>query len=181
MLISTSFWYNELRSIYLFLQIKERKIAMISTLKTNWDNVRTKSVDQVNRTEALVEMVNKIKGQIYQVTLRHDCSRMVQTILQFGWEKQYFYLCTIHSITIVFFRNDQQKKLILKELVPKILGGNIILPINHIANKQLTIYINQISPRRPTVTLQFSKLFRIATTKKNKNLLSILSLDTSYL
>ena len=122
--------------------------------------------------------------------LKHTTTTTTTTI-----HKLYSYTMLVQYFTHAFYyRNDQQKKLILKELLPKILGENIILPITHIANQQITtiviviviiiiiiLYMNQISPRRPTVTLQYSKLSLIAMIKKTKNLLLVLSLDTSYL
>ena len=67
-----------------YAEIKDQKMVLVNGLKTNWNKVRTKSVDTLDRKETLVQMLNGIKGQVYQVSLRHDTSRVVQTILQFG-------------------------------------------------------------------------------------------------
>lgn len=34
------------------------------------------------------QMASKMEGQVLQVTLRHDASRIVESILQYGTEKQ---------------------------------------------------------------------------------------------
>jgi pumilio homology domain family member 6 len=55
-----------------------------------------------------------IKGQIPQMVLRHDASRVVQTILQFG--------------------TVEQRKIVLSELVPKIVDI-AKTPYGHFAGK----------------------------------------------
>jgi len=83
-----------------YQQIKERKMNLVTDLKTNWNHARPKAAAE-SRADLIVNMLAKIKGQVHLVALRHDTSRVVQTILQFG--------------------TDAQRKLILAELVPKVL------------------------------------------------------------
>jgi pumilio family protein 6 len=40
------------------------------------------------REQLIAAMAKKMSGNILQVTLRHDASRMVQCVIQFGTDKQ---------------------------------------------------------------------------------------------
>lgn len=59
--------------------------------------MRDRSTKDSARVATLRKMVSQMTGHVLQVTLRHDASRMVQSIFQFG--------------------NSEQKAAILKELV----------------------------------------------------------------
>lgn len=83
-----------------YQQIKERKMVMVTDLKTNWNHARPKAAAE-SRADLILKMLSKIKGQVHLVALRHDTSRVVQTILQFG--------------------TDTQRKVVLAELIPKVL------------------------------------------------------------
>ena len=47
-----------------------------------------KSTSSAVRSRLVEEMAKKMEGHILQVTLRHDASRIVESILQFGTEVQ---------------------------------------------------------------------------------------------
>ena len=53
-----------------------------------WNQVRVKSTPDNVRSKLVQQMAQKMEGHILQVTLRHDASRIVESILQFGTEKQ---------------------------------------------------------------------------------------------
>jgi pumilio homology domain family member 6 len=53
-------------------------------MKHFWNLAREKNVTQLQRDTLIGSIVTKMKGNILQVTLRHDASRAVQCILQFG-------------------------------------------------------------------------------------------------
>jgi pumilio homology domain family member 6 len=53
-------------------------------MKLFWNLAREKNVTQSQRDNLISSIVTKMKGNILQVTLRHDASRAVQCILQFG-------------------------------------------------------------------------------------------------
>lgn len=53
-------------------------------MKQFWNSAREKNVSQRDRDAMITSIVAKMKGNILQVTLRHDASRAVQCILQFG-------------------------------------------------------------------------------------------------
>ncbi len=54
----------------------------------NWNKARDRSTETTVRSDTLVKMVNQFKDHILAVTLRHDASRIVQTVLQFGTIEQ---------------------------------------------------------------------------------------------
>jgi pumilio family protein 6 len=65
-------------------------ISQITLLKEQWntfrDHCNAKSVDE--KHDILNVILNEMKSRILQVTLRHDASRIVQCLLQFGNEDQ---------------------------------------------------------------------------------------------
>ena len=65
-------------------------------MKPDWNKVRDRSTKDRAREITIKKMMTEMTGKVLKVTLRHDASRMVQSILQFG--------------------NVAQKTVILKEL-----------------------------------------------------------------
>ena len=57
---------------------------LVENLKSDWNKVRVKSLSTEDRNKLMQKMADKVKGKILQITLRHDVSRIVQSILQFG-------------------------------------------------------------------------------------------------
>ncbi|PVU88622.1 hypothetical protein BB561_005761 [Smittium simulii] len=57
---------------------------MISTLKKKWEVFRRGDIDTAQRQVVLVEAMLLIKGKIKDVTFKHDCSRIIQSILKRG-------------------------------------------------------------------------------------------------
>lgn len=57
-------------------------------MKLSWNKVRDRSTSDENRVALLKRMVEQMSTHVLQVTLRHDASRIVQTILQFGDQSQ---------------------------------------------------------------------------------------------
>ncbi len=49
---------------------------------------REKAVTKTDRDRSIASIVSKMQGNVLQVTLRHDASRAVQCILQFGTSSQ---------------------------------------------------------------------------------------------
>lgn len=66
-----------------------------------WNKVRTKSTPAEERGQLITKMVTKIQGHVLQITLRHDASRFVQSIIQFS--------------------TTEERKKILMELAPKLI------------------------------------------------------------
>lgn len=50
--------------------------------------MRIKATTAAVREKLVQQMASKMEGQVLQVTLRHDASRIVESILQYGTEKQ---------------------------------------------------------------------------------------------
>eukprot|EP01036_Dinobryon_divergens_P033384 gene33384-43161_t len=71
-------------------------VKLVETLKPDWNKVRDRSTKDKARETTIKKMMVQMTGNVLKVTLRHDASRMVQSILQFG--------------------NTEQKTIILKEL-----------------------------------------------------------------
>jgi pumilio family protein 6 len=72
---------------------EERKMAkphykLVEGLKTNWNKARDRSTETDVRSTTVAKMVEQFKDHILAVTLRHDASRIVQTVLQFGTVEQ---------------------------------------------------------------------------------------------
>lgn len=85
---------------------KDRKYTkpnfeLVESLKNQWNKVRVKSTPKPTRDALVTQMVKHMTGHVMQVTLRHDASRIVQSIFQFG--------------------TPQQKKIILDELLPRLV------------------------------------------------------------
>ena len=57
-------------------------------MKTDWNRVRDRSTSDEVRTELLKKMVQNMDTHVLQVTLRHDASRIIQCVLQFGTLEQ---------------------------------------------------------------------------------------------
>jgi pumilio family protein 6 len=74
---------------------------LVESLKNNWNKVRIKATSNETRELLLEQMVAQMTGHVLQVTLRHDASRIVQSIIQFG--------------------NTEQKQGILSELCVKMV------------------------------------------------------------
>jgi hypothetical protein len=57
-------------------------------MKQFWNVARMKNLTTSEREALIKTIMSKMKGNILQVTLRHDASRAVQCILQFGSAEQ---------------------------------------------------------------------------------------------
>jgi pumilio family protein 6 len=69
-------------------------------MKEFWNSARVKTLSKEDREVLIQTMMKSVTGRILQVTLRHDASRAVQCILQFG--------------------STQQRRLILEEMSAKL-------------------------------------------------------------
>ncbi|RYG70327.1 hypothetical protein EON64_00465 [archaeon] len=69
-------------------------------LKVSWNVVRDRSTSAADRTRLLKQMLVQVKSHACDVALRHDASRMVQCLLQFG--------------------TDAQREEVLQDLLPKL-------------------------------------------------------------
>ena len=107
-----------------YAELKERKLNLVKGLKVNWNTARTKTVDVSERDKTIVNMLSSIQGQIHQVALRHDTSRVVQTILQFGSIEQrqkvlselgniliFMSFCMVMYVLIVKFKSSSSSTL----------------------------------------------------------------------
>ena len=61
---------------------------LVNNMKSAWNKVRNRSTSDEERKMLVGQMMAQIKGNVLQVTLRHDASRMTQCILQYGTEEQ---------------------------------------------------------------------------------------------
>ncbi|OMJ22015.1 Pumilio homology domain family member 6, partial [Smittium culicis] len=57
---------------------------LISDLKKRWEIFRRKDNPLNKRHKAVAESLEMIKGKIKEVTFKHDCSRIIQSILKIG-------------------------------------------------------------------------------------------------
>lgn len=64
------------------------KVELVGNLISDWNKVRIKSIEVKDRSRLIDKLMKSIKGHVLQVTLRHDVSRIVQCILQFGTNAQ---------------------------------------------------------------------------------------------
>ncbi|PVV01000.1 hypothetical protein BB560_004602 [Smittium megazygosporum] len=75
-------------------QLKEQRkqskpgYQMISELKSKWEIFRRGDLDANKKKKALSEAIDLIKGKIKDVTFKHDCSRIIQSILKRGDSEQ---------------------------------------------------------------------------------------------
>ncbi|CAM9315175.1 unnamed protein product, partial [Ectocarpus fasciculatus] len=58
--------------------------AVVEKLKLNWNKARLKNISDAERTAVVNDMAKQVDQHILAVTLRHDASRAVQSIIQFG-------------------------------------------------------------------------------------------------
>jgi len=64
--------------------LPEHNFFKVEDLKTSWNQARLKQLGPIDRQKIIKKMCQQISGRVSQVTLRHDASRVVQCILQFG-------------------------------------------------------------------------------------------------
>ena len=69
-------------------QAKKPNFSLVESMKEFWNAARVKTLSREDRDALIDGMMKSVSGRILQVTLRHDASRAVQCILQFGSEKQ---------------------------------------------------------------------------------------------
>ena len=79
---------------------RKPNFALVQSMKKDWNVARMKTMPAVDRVAVINGLAKNISSHILQVTLRHDASRIVQCILQYG--------------------NSQQRKAVLKELAPRL-------------------------------------------------------------
>jgi hypothetical protein len=68
-------------------------------MKQIWNKIREKSASKETRANLVNNILQIIQNHIVEITLRHDASRIIQTVIQFG--------------------NDRQREMVLNELLPK--------------------------------------------------------------
>jgi pumilio homology domain family member 6 len=61
---------------------------LVNNMKGMWNKVRDRTTSDEERNTLVSKMVDHISGNVLQVTLRHDASRMTQCILQYGTDAQ---------------------------------------------------------------------------------------------
>jgi hypothetical protein len=81
-------------------QAKKPNFSLVENMKEFWNSARVKTLSKEDREALIQTMMKGVTGRILQVTLRHDASRAVQCILQFG--------------------SPQQRRLILEEMSAKL-------------------------------------------------------------
>lgn len=94
----------------------------VEGLKVNWNVVRDRSTTTEERNRLVQQMLTQVQQHAQDVTLRHDASRMVQCILQFG--------------------TDAQKDLVLQDLLPK-FHEIAKTPYGHFTVLKAIAYCNQ--------------------------------------
>ena len=63
---------------------KKPNYSLVEKLKVDWNKIRVKTLKSEDRHAVMDKMAERVKGRILQITLRHDVSRIIQSILQFG-------------------------------------------------------------------------------------------------
>lgn len=104
---------------------------LVESLKTNWNVVRDRSTSEADRKKLLQQMMTQVAHKTHEVALRHDASRMVQCLLQFG--------------------TDAQKDAVLTDLLPK-LHEIAKTPYGHFTILKAIAYCNQPSPMKKIVS-----------------------------
>jgi hypothetical protein len=62
--------------------------ALVQNLNQNWNKVRVKNIKSEERTAIVNGMMQQLDKHLLEVTLRHDASRAVQSVIQFGTPAQ---------------------------------------------------------------------------------------------
>jgi pumilio family protein 6 len=62
--------------------------ALVQNLNQNWNKVRVKNIKPEERTAIVNGMMQQLDKHLLEVTLRHDASRAVQSVIQFGTPAQ---------------------------------------------------------------------------------------------
>jgi pumilio family protein 6 len=60
----------------------------VTEAKAIWEKMRVKTLDAEERTEMCDHLMKLIEGKIYEIAVRHDASRIVQSAIQFCNEEQ---------------------------------------------------------------------------------------------
>jgi pumilio family protein 6 len=138
------------------------KIELVGNLKNDWNKVRIRTIDVAERNKLIEKLLNSIRGRVLQVTLRHDVSRIVQCVLQFGTDAQrsvvvnemapkvfeicktpYGHFVVLKAITYCTAENDQKKIVsALKEhfvaLGTNVIGARTVESILKLFHSKLT-------------------------------------------
>ena len=72
------------RQLKISRQSSKPHFSLVEELKKAWNVVRQRDTGSAKRSELVANMATQIKGRVLDVTLRHDASRIVQSIFQFG-------------------------------------------------------------------------------------------------
>jgi pumilio family protein 6 len=57
---------------------------LVEKLKNDWNKVRSKNILETERAEVVHKMVQQLDQHVLEVAMRHDASRAIQSIIQFG-------------------------------------------------------------------------------------------------
>ncbi|KAL7750059.1 Pumilio y domain member 6 [Sorochytrium milnesiophthora] len=61
---------------------------LVESLKVKWEQVRRQDCPDSRRQALMAEMMAETKGRIADITFKHDASRIIQTMIKYGNEKQ---------------------------------------------------------------------------------------------
>jgi len=104
---------------------------LVENLKPVWNKIRERSTPEKIRAELVQRLVKQMTGKVLQVTLRHDASRVVQCIFQYG--------------------TKEQRGLILDELVQKLVEISKT-PYGHFTVLKAIAYCTEVDERKKIVS-----------------------------
>ena len=76
--------YSSSKKTSEYNKTKKPNYSQVEKLKVDWNKIRVKTLKSEERHALMDKMAERVKGRILQITLRHDVSRIIQSILQFG-------------------------------------------------------------------------------------------------
>eukprot|EP01041_Mallomonas_annulata_P002566 gene2567-5009_t len=122
-------------------QATKPNFKLVENLKLSWNQARLKVITPKERSLVIQNMVKQITGHVLQVTLRHDASRAVQSILQFG--------------------NPEERKKVFEELLTNIIDI-CKTPYGHFAVLKAISYCTESHEQKKLVTALSNRFVSLA-------------------
>lgn len=106
-------------------------LFQVDKMKLIWNKIRDRTTPEAQRNKLIQDVLQQIQSHILDITLRHDASRIIQCIIQYG--------------------NDQQREFVLQQVMPKFFDISKT-PYGHFTVLKAITYCNQ-----PTVMKKISQ------------------------
>ena len=80
--------------------------VQVQAMKLKWNKLRERNLPAEERVAIIEEILPQVRGKIQEVAAKHDSTRVIQCILQYG--------------------NKQQREIVLAEALPKLVEVRLL-------------------------------------------------------